>query len=118
MSSFFTIGLADIRLFSIIGVLPHERREKQEIAIDIQVQMEKPRIQDELEETIDYRRISELCSQMAERKYFLLEAFAQDLGEALLKMGKVHYAKVEIRKKHAIPSCAFAYVIWEKGKKR
>jgi D-erythro-7,8-dihydroneopterin triphosphate epimerase len=89
------IIISDLRVRCIIGINDEERREKQDVTINISIygDFKKPGRSDQFEDAIDYRAIKKHVLNMVENsKYFLLEALAEaiaDIGLAALGVEKI-----------------------------
>ncbi len=116
MKTILTVGIKDVKISCIIGLLTHERTFPQEISIDLEVLKESKPIQDDLEKSIDYRLLLQLCQRSAEKKYLLLETLAEDILEEAIKFKDVFFAKITIRKKNAFPCVECAYIVLERKK--
>lgn len=113
----FTIGIEELKISCIIGVLPEERVKKQEIVVDIEIKKRLPKtFSDDLSSSVDYRIFAEIAQELALNKYYLIESFANDLAEALLQKTGAESIKVSLKKKSAIreASVAFTYLTRER----
>jgi dihydroneopterin aldolase len=100
------IYLEDLRVACLIGTRPEERRRTQEIRIDIclHVDLEEPGRSDRLEDTVDYSRLAQEITAMAESSSFqLLERLAEEVATLALAHPKVEGVEVKARKPHALP---------------
>lgn len=118
MKSLLTIGIQDLKISCIIGTLPHERITQQVIAIDILVQKEIVRVGEDLNQTVDYCYLADICKSAAKKNYLLLETLGEGILEVLLREKSVEYVELRIRKKNVIPEAEYAYIVLEQGKKR
>ncbi len=108
------IGIEDLKVLCIIGVLPKERKQEQEIALDIEIELNRPPSIDRIDNTIDYRFLAALCRKMAAKDFFLLESLAQEIVHTLLQRENIARVRVVARKK-SIPKAAYAYVVFEQS---
>jgi FolB domain-containing protein len=93
--------IKDIRARGIIGILPWEREEKQDIIINITVfsDMRKAGETDDIADCVDYRMITQNVLNHAESAMRLtVEALANDLAKICLAEEKVQRVIVRIEK--------------------
>ncbi|HSW71783.1 MAG TPA: dihydroneopterin aldolase [Chlamydiales bacterium] len=109
------IGIKDLKISCIIGILPHERKEKQELLMDIEIQIKRD-LEDNIYSTYDYRLFKKICQKIAKGKMNLIETFAEKLLQELLNTPSIFYAKCTIKKKSAEPDSDYAYVSLERGR--
>jgi len=96
-----TIELAGIELHGYHGVNEDERRDGQRFLFDVWLEVpDGTGASDRIEDTIDYRRVAALVREVSDgRAYFLLEALAAALAEALLaRFAAVTAVRVRVRK--------------------
>lgn len=101
------IGFEEHRINCIIGILPQERVEPQDIFIDLKVgyDFSISSVTDDILDTIDYTKMTFLCTEIAqEGKYQLLEKLAADILKALLDQFDITWAWIRIKKPNGIPS--------------
>jgi dihydroneopterin aldolase len=96
-----TIELAGIELHGYHGVNEDERRDGQRFLFDVWLEVpDGTGASDRIEDTIDYREVAALVREISDgRAYFLLEALAAALAEALLgRFEIVSAVRVRVRK--------------------
>ena len=96
-----TIELAGIELHGYHGVNEDERRDGQRFLFDLGLEVpDGTGASDRIEDTIDYREVAALVREISDgRAYFLLEALAAALAEALLARFEIVSAlRVRVRK--------------------
>ena len=99
------IYIRDLRLRSIIGLNDHERREKQDIVINIVLyaDLSKPCRTDCIEDTVNYATITEEITSMVENSsFFLIEKLAEEIAAVCLKHEPVQKVKVTLDKPGAL----------------
>lgn len=109
------IGFQNLRIDCIIGVLPHERLNEQSIYIDLKV---KPALEnniDNLEKTIDYITLSQLCQHLANSNFQLIETYAISVIRKIFENHPVSWAWIRVRKPSAIANSDGAIVEFEEG---
>lgn len=101
------IGFEQHKIHCIIGTLPHERSQTQDIYVDLQVEADfsKCAATDDLKDTVNYETLASICTSLAESKqYQLLETFAWDVLQALFSQFEIQWAKIKVKKPQALPS--------------
>jgi D-erythro-7,8-dihydroneopterin triphosphate epimerase len=99
------ILISDLQARCIIGVNDDERREKQDVLINISLaaDLSKAGKSDRFEDTIDYRAIKKRVLQIAESSsYHLVEALAEAIAEVCLANPSVKTAVVRVEKPLAL----------------
>ncbi|MBI1912164.1 MAG: dihydroneopterin aldolase [Deltaproteobacteria bacterium] len=89
----------------IIGVNESERREKQDVLIDIDLftDLRKAGLSDRFEDTVDYRCIKKKVLSMVEAsQYFLVEALAEAVAAICLENPAVKEVRVKVEKPLAL----------------
>lgn len=116
------LGIHQHRIDCMIGVYPEERLQVQTLFIDAKVKLDFSHCiaSDQVQETIDYVLLANICTQLAQKnKYFLLETLASDiLDQYIERFNAVVWAWVRIQKPSAIPSAAYAYVELERRREK
>lgn len=76
---------------------------KFEVDVDLYCNLEQPKKSDHLRETVNYERVYHFLKTLVlEKKFYLLEALAQAIGEGILKeFPKVVKTVVRVRKPQA-----------------
>jgi len=99
------ILISDLQARCIIGVNDEERREKQDVLINIALtaDLSKAGKSDRFEDTVDYRAIKKKVLQIAENSnYHLVEALAEAIAEVCLANPSVNAAVVRVEKPLAL----------------
>lgn len=100
-----TIRIEQLELSCLVGVNPWERLTKQQITIDVEldVDLSPAGASDTLADTIDYRTIvNNIVSEIADSKFALVEALATRVAAICLEDDRVQSAEVTLRKPGAI----------------
>jgi dihydroneopterin aldolase len=80
------------------GVHEEERRDGQAFLVDVTLRVPEP-ARDDLDATIDYRRVRDVVRAVNERDSFLLlEAFAAAIADALESELQAEHVAVRVRK--------------------
>jgi D-erythro-7,8-dihydroneopterin triphosphate epimerase len=101
------IRIKNLRLRAIIGVNEWERKERQAVIVNAELQFDGARaiVSDNLEDTIDYRTISRRLIEHTENsEYLLIEALAGNLLKVCLDDPRVERARIEVDKPNATRS--------------
>ncbi len=99
------ILISDLAARCIVGVNDEERREKQDVLINLTLyaDLSKACKSDLFEDTVDYRGMKKRIVKMVEEsQYYLVEALAQAVAEICLSDSKVMEVKVRVEKPSAL----------------
>lgn len=99
------ILIRDLSARCIIGVNAEERREKQDVLINlsIYVDLRKAGKTDRFEDTVDYRALKKRIFAMVENShYYLIEALAEAIAEICLTDSAIFQAQVTVEKPSAL----------------
>ncbi len=99
------IVISDLSVRCIIGVNADERREKQDVLINIALYADlcKAGRSDRFEDTVDYRAIKkEIVSVVENSSYHLVEALSEAIADLCLRYPGVLQAKVRVDKPAAL----------------
>ncbi len=99
------ILISDLAARCIIGVNEEERREKQDVLINLilYADLSKACKSDRFEDTVDYRNIKKQIMKMVEEsRYFLVEALAEAVAKICLSDPKIVKARVRVEKPSAL----------------
>jgi len=99
------IIISDILIRCIIGVRKEERREKQDVMVNIALtaDLSKAGETDRLEDSVDYSVLKKRVVAMAEESRFhLVEALAERIAQICLEHPKVIEAQVRVEKPTAL----------------
>lgn len=115
-ASFGLIGIHQHQIKCIIGLYPEERQQEQVLRVDLKVKADLSLClaSGQIQETINYVSLAQLCTQLSQKKYFLLENFAADILHHCMKQFAISWAWVCIQKPSAIPTAAYAYIELER----
>lgn len=99
------ILIKDLMVRCLIGVNPEERRDKQDVVINIALSADtrKAGKTDRFQDAVDYRSIKKEVYAMAEEsQYNLVEALAERIAEICLSHDGVEQAVVTVEKPAAL----------------
>ena len=99
------IFIRDLALRCIIGIYPEERREKQDVVINVEMHtdLRKAGRSDDLNDTVDYKSIKKAILKLVESSGFqLIESLAENIADIALADKKVKQVIVTIDKPGAL----------------
>lgn len=99
------IFIQDLALRCIIGVYPEERRDKQDVVINVTMETDLRAAgkSDRLEDSVDYKSVKKRILEIVEGSQFqLIESLAERIAEACLEAELVQRAIVRIDKPGAL----------------
>ncbi len=99
------IHIRDLLVRCIVGIYPDERREKQDVIINIvlHADLRKAGESDDIDDTVNYKTIKkEVLAMVQQSEYFLLEKLAEQIVGIALKGSKVQRVDVSIDKPGAL----------------
>lgn len=100
-----TIHISDLSFRCIVGVFPEERREVQDILLNIALctDLSKAGRSDRLEDTIDYKALKKRIRRFVEDSSFqLIEALAEGVADLCLEIPQVAHVRVRLDKPGAL----------------
>lgn len=95
------IFIRNLKLPVIIGTLPHERKHPQSITIDLEFcyDMRNAGKNDSLDDAVDYSAVEQrVISIVSASSFYLLEALAERIAQAVLEFRPVESVKVRLEK--------------------
>ncbi len=95
------IELRGLRASGVCGALPEEQSRAQPIEIDLDVEADLSRacVSDDLDDTIDYGALCEIVERLVtEDRFTLLERLAERIAEIVLGDERVQVVTVAVRK--------------------
>jgi FolB domain-containing protein len=99
------IHIRDLLVRCILGVYPDERREKQDVIVNITLyaDLRKACLSDDIEDTVDYKTIKKRTLKMVQQSdYFLVERLAERIAELALESPVVQRVDVAVDKPGAL----------------
>jgi len=109
--------IEDLRTRCVVGINEDERREKQDVTINITVfcDLRKACKTDKFEDTVDYRNLKKRILSLVENSsFFLLEALAEAVANACLSTSGVKKTIVRVDKPSALRFAKSVGVIIER----
>ncbi len=98
------ILIRDLRINTLIGVYPFERRRKQELTLNLELRTDLSRaaVSDDLTDTVNYAEIEERIVQLVSGSSFqLIEGLAGAIGKLVMEYAPIASATVRIEKPRA-----------------
>ena len=101
------IRVKDLSLRTFIGFKPHEKKHKQDLLIQLEVEVETSMVEHnddyQAEGFYDYRSMTKSVIKLVEESRFdLLEALTRKVLDEIMSNPLVKKARVEIEKPHAL----------------
>ena len=99
------IQIEDLLLRCVIGVYDEERKNKQDVVINITLyaDLETASQTDRLEDTVNYKEIKQQVIAMVEgSEFFLIERLAGKIAEICLENNRVEKVKIKVNKPAAL----------------
>ena len=99
------VQITDLALRTIIGTNDWERKTKQDITINITLEYDssKSRQSDNLQDAVDYKKLTKrIIQEVDDSRFFLLEALTDFVLKIVMQEKKVKWASVRIDKPQAL----------------
>jgi FolB domain-containing protein len=99
------ILISDLIARCVIGVNADERREKQDVIINLTVwtDLRRAAVSDKFEDTVDYRDLKKRVMTRVEKStYFLLEALAEAIAQECMTDSRIEQVQVRVDKPLAL----------------
>ena len=99
------ITIHDLRFRCIIGVNEDERREKQDVIVNLKLWADLRRAchSDNINDTVDYKALKKaILAQVEKSRFFLVEALAQTIADICLAQPLVQSVCVGVEKPTAL----------------
>ncbi len=99
------IRVKNLRLRTIIGIQDWERKKKQDIVINLEIESDGSAAaeSDRIEDSVDYKSLTKKVIQVVESsKFHLLEKLSSTIASAIMENERVRRVRVEVDKPHAL----------------
>ena len=99
------IHIRDLHSRCIVGIYPEERREKQDVHVDLTLyaNLAVPCKSDRIADTIDYKEIKkQILATIDASEFFLIERLAEAIADVCLAAARVERVKVTVDKPGAL----------------
>ena len=108
------IFIEELEVFSSIGVYENEKKRKQRIIFNVEIQLKKNNIpvKDKLIEVTDYGQFRKIILNKASGKHYnLLEKLVSDISREFFKIEAVEKVKIKITKPDIFDDCKVSFQI-------
>lgn len=105
MRKLTAVTIKNLRLKTIIGILPEERRTPQKLVITATIYYDDHRAaqSENIEDTVDYSTLEEkIYRKVSESQFFLLEALSEYILDIIMEESIIKKAVVSIEKPEAL----------------
>ena len=99
------IHIKDLLIRCIVGIYPEERREKQDVVINLTLHadLSKAGRSDRIEDSVDYKTVKKKVIAMVEKSsFYLIERLAEGIAEVCLEDPQVRRVQVSVEKPGAL----------------
>jgi dihydroneopterin aldolase/D-erythro-7,8-dihydroneopterin triphosphate epimerase len=113
------IHIKDLHLRTIIGINEEERRDRQDVLINIVMDVDLRRAgeSDDIEDAVNYRTITKRIIHLVENSgFFLVEKMAAEIAVICLSDPRVERARVTVEKPGALRFARSVGVTIERGR--
>ena len=106
------IGIKDLQASCIIGIYSEERKHKQKILIDLQIEYEGNIAvrTDQIDDAIDYDKIREICLNATKEKNYLIEHLANNILDEIFATFSILSMEISIKKPDTYSDATYPYV--------
>jgi 7,8-dihydroneopterin aldolase/epimerase/oxygenase len=114
------IFLGGLEIETIIGIYDWERTTKQTVVLDIEMAFDinKAAETDDIEFTLDYKKVSKrIISFVEASQFFLVEKLIVEISTILLTEFAIPWVKITLNKKGAIRGASDVGIVIERGQK-
>lgn len=112
-----TISIKKLRVDTIIGIYPHELKQKQPLIFDVDMQcsIDKVAETDRITDALDYAAVAQRIETMVESNdKKLLEGLIKNIAEALIEEFRlIEHLSITVRKPQAIANAAYSSIAYQ-----
>ncbi len=112
------VYLHGLRVETVIGVFPWERRVRQAVVLDLELAADVARAAatDRLEDALDYKAIAKRVQAfVAESRFQLVETLAERVAALVLEEFQVPWLRLRVNKQGAVRGARDVGVVIERG---
>lgn len=112
--------IQDLKIESLIGILPWEQTTKQTLSIDLElgVNIHSASSSSNINDTVDYSVVAERITAFVKQNQFqLLEVAAEKIADLLLQEFKIQWLRLKITKPNAISNAKNVGIVIERNAK-
>ena len=113
------INIKDLHLRAVIGINEEERRDRQDVLINIVMEVDVRRAgeSDDIDDAVNYRTITKRIIQLVENsQFYLVEKMAAEIAAICLSDPRVDHARVTVEKPGALRFARSVGVTIERGR--
>jgi D-erythro-7,8-dihydroneopterin triphosphate epimerase len=113
------INIKDLHLRTVIGINEEERRDRQDVLINIVMDVDVRRAgeSDDIDDAVNYRTITKRIIQLVENsQFYLVEKMAAEIAAICLSDPRVDHARVTVEKPGALRFARSVGVTIERGR--
>ncbi len=113
-----TVFIRGLKAKATVGVFEWERQIRQTLVLDLDLRADavKAAANDALEDTVDYKAISQRIVELVEAsEYRLVESLAEEVASVVRQEFEVPWVRVQISKPYAVRTAQEVGVIIERG---
>jgi D-erythro-7,8-dihydroneopterin triphosphate epimerase len=113
------INIKDLHLRTVIGINEEERRDRQDVLINIVMDVDVRRAgeSDDIDDAVNYRTITKRIIQLVENsQFYLVEKMAAEIAAICLSDPRVDHARVTVEKPRALRFARSVGVTIERGR--
>ena len=113
------IHIKDLNLRTIIGINEEERRDRQDVVINLVMDADMRRAgeSDDIDDAVNYRTITKRIIQLVEKsQFYLVEKMAAEIAAICLRDAHVDRARVTVEKPGALRFARSVGVTIERGR--
>ena len=115
-----TVFISDLRIETIIGIYGWERKVRQTISIDLEMDADirAAAATDAIEDTLDYKAVSKrLIAYVGESSFQLVETLAERIADIVLTEFRVPWLRLTVHKPGAVRGSRDVGVVIERGQR-
>ncbi|MGZ8256853.1 MAG: dihydroneopterin aldolase [Gallionella sp.] len=112
------IFIRELKVTTLIGIYPREKRVPQTLQIDLDIALPNSRacISDDINDALDYANVAaHIQSVLSEGHFSLLETLAEHIAQIILQDFNAPWVKISVAKLHAIRNCRMVGITLERG---
>jgi FolB domain-containing protein len=113
------INIKDLHLRTVIGINEEERRDRQDVFINIMMDVDMRRAgeSDDIDDAVNYRTLTKRIIQLVEdSQFYLVEKMAAEIAAICLSDPRVDRARVRVEKPGALRFARSVGVTIERGR--
>ena len=103
-----TVFIHDLQFPAIIGIMDHERLQRQTVSMDIEftTDISKAAASGNIEDTVSYAEVAERVTELAQNgEYLLVESLAEDSAQLILKSyPAIEQVTIKVAKPDILPN--------------